>query len=83
MPKSFQCHHQPGAPQKRSALSVNNHPVIVDIFQKFYKNGPSIQTISFRVTMVKSRETLKLEPGLFCRSKAVPWSGFVKGCSLF
>ena len=25
MPKFLQCHHQPGAPQKRSVPSVNNH----------------------------------------------------------
>ena len=55
MPKFLQCHHQPGAPQKRPVPSVNDHPTTVDIFQKLYENGPCIQTISFRVIMIKSK----------------------------
>ena len=50
MPKLLQCHRQPGAPQKRSVPSVNDHPAIVDIFRKFYENGPCSQTISFLAT---------------------------------
>ena len=45
-------HCQPRAPRKRSVPSVNDQPAIVDIFRKFYENGPCIQTISFRVTMI-------------------------------
>ena len=52
MPKLLQCHRQPRAPRKRSVPSVNDHPAIFDIFQKLYENGPCIQTISFRVTML-------------------------------
>ena len=36
-----------------SAISVNDHLAIVDLFRKFYENGPCIQTISFRVTMLQ------------------------------
>ena len=49
MPKFFQCHRQRRAPWKRSVPSVNDHRTIVDIFRKFYGNGPCIQTIPFRV----------------------------------
>ena len=52
MSKFLQCHRQPRAPPKRSVPSVNDHPAIVDIFRKFYENGPCIQTISFRVTIM-------------------------------
>ena len=55
MLKFLQWHRQPGAPQKRSVLSVNDHPAIDDIFRKFYANGPCVQTISFRVTMIRIR----------------------------
>ena len=48
MSKFLQCHRQPRAPRKRSVPSINNHPAIVDIFRKFYENGPCIQAISFR-----------------------------------
>ena len=60
MPKFLQCHRQPRAPRKRSVPSVNDHPAIVDIFRKFYENGPCIQTISFRVTMFSSNSAIKL-----------------------
>ena len=46
-------HRQPKAPRKRSVPSVNDHPTIVDIFRKLYQNGPCIQAISFRVTMIR------------------------------
>ena len=52
MPKFIQCDRLPRAPRKRSVPSVNDHPAIVDIFRKFFENGPCIQTISFLVTMV-------------------------------
>ena len=52
MLKFLQCYRQPGAPRKRSVPLVNDHPAIVDIFQKFFENDPCIQTISFLVTMV-------------------------------
>ena len=31
---------------------VNDHCAVFNIFQKFYKDGPCIQTISFLVTMI-------------------------------
>ena len=34
--------------------SVNDHLAIVDTFRKFHENGPCIQTISFRVTLLLS-----------------------------
>ena len=43
MPKLLQCHRQPKAPRKRAVPSVNDHPAIVDIFRKFYENGPCVQ----------------------------------------
>ena len=52
MPKFLQCDRLPRAPRKRSVPSVNDHPAIVDIFRKFFENGPCIQTISFLVTMM-------------------------------
>ena len=52
MPKFIQCDRLPRAPRKRSVPSVNDHPAIVDIFRKFFENGPCIQAISFLVTMV-------------------------------
>ena len=52
MPKFIQCDRLPRAPRKRSVPSVNDHPAIVDIFRKFFENGPCIQTISFLVTMI-------------------------------
>ena len=41
--KFLQCHRQPKAFWRhfeRSVPSVNNHPTIFNIFQKFYENGP-------------------------------------------
>ena len=55
MPKFIQCDRLPRAPRKRSVPSVNDHPAIVDIFRKFFENGPCIQTISFLVTMLFGR----------------------------
>ena len=52
MPKFLQCHYQSGALQKRSVSPVNDHPAIVDVFQRFCENGQCIQTIPFRVTMI-------------------------------
>ena len=52
MPKFLQCHRQPGAPSQRSPTSAIDNPAIVNIFQKFYENGPCIQTISFLLTMI-------------------------------
>ena len=54
MKKFLQSHHQPRTPRKRSVPPVKDHSAIVNIFQKFCKNGPCIQIISFRVTMVSS-----------------------------
>ena len=51
-----QCHRQSEDLRRHfgiSAISVNEHPAIVDLFRKFYENGPCIQTISFRVTMLQ------------------------------
>ena len=45
MLKFLQCYRQPGAPLKRSVPLVNDHPAVVDIFRKFFENGPCIQTI--------------------------------------
>ena len=53
MLKFLQFHRQPRAPRKRSVRSVSDHPTIVDIFHKLYGNGPCIQAISFRLTMIR------------------------------
>ena len=41
--------------RKRFVHLVKDQHAIVDIFQKFYENGPCIGTISFRVTMFEVR----------------------------
>ena len=77
MPKFLQCHRQPRAPRKRSVSSVNDHPAIVDIFRKFYENGPCIQTISFRVTMLEHSQK-KRKDGLETRAKRAVLLAYVK-----
>ena len=47
MPKFLQCHCQPGAPPQRSPPSAIDNPAIVNILQKFYENGPCIQTFDY------------------------------------
>ena len=51
---------QSRTPRKRSAPSLNDHPVIVDIFRKFCENGLCVQANSFRVTMLKLNYFLSL-----------------------
>ena len=56
------CHCQLEALRKHfeiSVPSVNDHLTIVDIFLKIYENDPCIQTISFCVAMIKSKQKIK------------------------
>lgn len=67
MLKFPRCHRQSEALRrhfKRSAPSFNDQSAIFNIFQKFYKSSPYIQTISVCVTMFKSSLILTLFFGL-------------------
>ena len=82
MPKSLHCHRQPEASRKRYIPSVNNQP-IVDIFQKFYENGPCIQNISFLVTMINCIKLLSFEKSKFSHLDLVSRFLFVSNATNF